>query len=309
MDIENRSVLTLIRRKGFRQFLSLCVKYRRLYVTVLLLQLGGTAVSLLLAETTRRLFNGGSGLSKPELSQLIAAVAGFVLLGLVISLMSRIFNQVVNTNVVFQMRQMVLTRLMEISLQYHENRHSSQAKNLLFGELEVFKQFIVFDVLRLISLPFSFIAVGVYLMTVHPLLGLIVVCVGPLQLVSNLVIKGSFKDLAAKEQANGSDVFFHMGETLAGIREVKMNQLEQSVAKRFQQVCKEGIRLWVSIEKVEAVRELIRLLPEKLGYVLGLAVGAVLLVNGDIGAGALFAFITLLDKSSESFGSIVGIII
>ncbi|SDX56966.1 ABC transporter ATP-binding protein [Paenibacillus sp. CF384] len=59
---------------------------------------------------------------------------------------------------------------------------------------------------------------------------------------------------------------------------------------------------------MEAFREFIRLIPEKIGYLLGITVGAVLMVNGDIGAGAIIAFLTLLDKVSEPFVSITAII-
>lgn len=308
MQESKRSIMALVKRKGFRKLLTLCRKYMHLYIIVILLQLGGTASALLLAETSRRLFDGGAALSKEELTGLIVWLILFVFVGLVLSLLSRVFNQIVNTNVVFRMRQMLLSQLTGFSLSYHENKHSSHAKNLLFNELEVFKQFVVFDVLRLISLPFSFIAVGVYLMTVQPLLGIIAICIGPLQLISNLVVKESFKNLVAQQQAWGGEVFFHIGETLSGMREVKMNQLEDSVSQRFQHVVQKGIRLWVSIEKMNAYRELIRILPEKLGYLLGMTIGGVMMVSGQIGPGALVAFITLLDKAAAPFASMVGII-
>ncbi|MBP3966046.1 ABC transporter ATP-binding protein [Paenibacillus lignilyticus] len=308
MSTSTRSVAGLIRRQGFRQFLELCKRYKYLYLAVLMLQLGGTGAALLLAELSRRIFDGGAELSRAELVRLIIGIAVMVILGLFFSLGARICNQVVNTNIVFRMRQIILRQLTNLSLKYHERTHSAHTQNILFNELEVFKHFIVFDMLRLISLPVSFVAVGIYLFTVNPLLGAIAILVGPFQLLSNLVMRGRFKDLIADQQANGGEVFFHMDETLSGIREVKMNQLEQSVFTRFEKVCKEGIRLWISVEKMEAVREFVRLIPEKIGYLLGITIGAVLMVNGDIGPGAIIAFLTLLDKVSEPFVSITAII-
>lgn len=308
MGEKKRSVVSLVRRKGFRQFLNLCLKYKYWYLVVILLQLGGTGASLMLAETSRRLFDGGTSLSRPELYGLLAGIAGFLALGLICTVFARICNQIVNTNIVFAMRQMVLAKLTGLSLSVHESQHSSRSKNLLFTELELFKHFIVFDILKLIALPFSFVAVGVYLLTVHPLLGLMAILVGPLQLLSNIAVKESFKDLVAKQQAHGGEVFFHMGETLSGMREVKMNQLEASVNRRFREICERGIKLWIAIEKMQAVRDLLRVLPEKLGYLFGIGIGAILMVNGQIGPGALVAFITLLDRASEPFASITGII-
>ncbi|MCC3373333.1 ABC transporter ATP-binding protein [Cohnella sp. REN36] len=305
----NRSIRSLWKREGFRFFLRLCLRYKHLYGLVLLLQLGGTAVSLLLAETARRLIdNTDRTLSNAELIGLIAALLLFVLLGIALNYFSRVCNQIVNTRVVFEMRRMALDRLLRLSLGYHEGRHSAHANRLLFNELEVFKQFLVFDIIRLVSLPFAFLGIGVYLFAVNPLLGVTALCIGPLQVLSNLVGRRAFKQLIAEEQENGGEVFRHMGEAMGGIREIKMNRLERPVIGKFGQVCEEGTRLWISIEKMEALRELIRVLPERLGYLVGMGAGAVLIAMGQIGPGALVAFLALLDKVTEPFASIVGII-
>ncbi|MBB6673379.1 ABC transporter ATP-binding protein [Cohnella nanjingensis] len=305
---QGRTIKQLIKREGFKIFLQLCMKYKHFYGMVLLLQLLGTGVSLLLAETGRRLIDTGSSRSPSTIAELIFALAVFILLGLVISYFTSVCNQIINTKIVFQMRQMALRQLLRLSLSYHESKHSSQANHLLFNELEVFKQFIVFDVIKLVSLPFSFIAIGVYMMSVNAVLGIVSLCIGPLQLFSNLVTKKAFKELVARQQANGGEVFHHMGEAMAGIREIKMNQLERPVLQKFGKVSDDGIRLWISIEKMEAFREFVRVLPEKLGYLIGMGVGAFLIANGSIGPGALIAFIALLDRTTEPFASIVGII-
>lgn len=306
--IKKRRVMELIRRRGFRQFLHLCLKYKYWYLFVILLQLGATGASLMLAETSKRLFDGGTNLSRHELYTLLTGIIGFVALGLICTVCARICNQIVNTNVVFSMRQIVLSKLINLSLSDHETRHSSRSKNLLFNELEIFKQFIVFDILKLIALPFSFAAVGIYLLNVNLLLGVVAILVGPLQLLSNIVVKQSFKNLVSRQQEHGGEVFFHLGETLAGMREIKMNQLETSVTDRFREICERGVKLWVAIEKMQAIRDLVRILPEKLGYLFGIGIGAILMVNGGIGPGALVAFITLLDRASQPFADITGII-
>jgi ABC-type multidrug transport system, ATPase and permease components len=304
----SRSVIALVKRRGFRDFLNLCLKYKYWYLAVIMLQLGGTGASLLLADTSRRLFDGGQSLTRDDLFAMITAIVCCVVLGLLCTTFARICNQIINTNVVFTMRQIVLSKLIDLSLSEHESRHSSRSQNLLFNELEVFKHFIVFDILKLISLPISFVAVGIYLLNVNPLLGIAAILIGPLQLLSNIVVKESYKKLVAKQQENGAEVFFHLGETLSGMREIKMNQLETSVIHRFGDVCKRGIKLWVDIEKMEAVRDLVRMIPEKLGYLLGIGIGALLMVDGQIGPGALVAFITLLDRVSAPFNDMTGII-
>ncbi|WP_158606784.1 ABC transporter ATP-binding protein [Paenibacillus ginsengarvi] len=303
----NRSVRKLIRRKGFRTLLGLSGTYKGLYAIVLVLQLGVTASALLFAETNRRLFDRMPG-PGGELYGLLACFVAFIAMGLLFGLLERVFNQIVNTNVVFRMRELVLIQLTRLSLSHHENKHSSDSKQLLFGDLEAFKQFVVFDVLKLCTLPISFISVGIYLMTVHPVLGLIAIVVGPLQLLSSVLVNRTLKGLIARQREHGGEVFFHMGETLSGMREIKMNQMEGAVASRFRRVCDDGIRLWVAIEKLHAYRELVRAIPEKAGYIVGIGVGAVMMANGQIGAGGLVAFITLLDKASAPFASIVQII-
>ncbi|QYR19671.1 ABC transporter ATP-binding protein/permease [Paenibacillus sp. sptzw28] len=303
-----KSILQLIRRKGFKQFLTLCITYKYLYITVILLQLGVTAASLLFAETNRRLFDLAPDIPGKELSKLLTAFFVFIAMGLVFSLMERVYNQIVNTNVVFRMREMVLTRLTSLSLRFHEDKHSSHSNNILYNELEVFKHFVVFDILKLISLPISFISVGIYLLSVNPVLGIIAIMVGPLQFISNLVIKERFKNLVTRQQELGREWFFHLGETLSGMREIKMNRIEHTVFQRINKVFKESIALWISIEKMWAVRETVRIIPEKLGYMIGIGVGAFMMADGKIGVGGLVAFITLLDRAAAPFNSIVEII-
>lgn len=307
-DSNKRSVFRLIRRKGFKQFLALCGTYKSLYITVVLLQIGVIAAALLFAETNRRLFDTAPDISNDQLVKLLIAFVVFIAIGLFFSLSERVFNQIINTNVVFQMRQMVLTHLTRLSLSYHENKHSSHSNNILNSELEVFKHFVVFDVLKMISLPISFISVGIYLMAVHPVLGIIALAVGPLQLISNVMVKEKFKSLIAKQQDMGREWFYHMGETLAGMREIKMNQLEDATLLRTKHVFKDSIKLWISVEKMWAIREIIRAVPEKLGYIVGIGLGTLMMIKGEIGVGGLVAFITLLDKAAAPFTSIVEII-
>ncbi len=58
----------------------------------------------------------------------------------------------------------------------------------------------------------------------------------------------------------------------------------------------------------ETIRWIIKELPTKIGYLAGIGASVYLIIKGDIGAGDLIAFITLLSKVSEPFNGITAVI-
>ena len=203
------------------------------------------------------------------------------------------------------MRRNILNHIQRLPLSFHEHNHSSNSINVMYNELEIAKNFIVFDVQRLIALPISFVFVGIYLLSVHPLLGTIAIAIGPMQMVSNLVLKSRFKQAAEQQNIVTRDVFFTIGETLHGIREVKSNQMEDSVNSRMTEIQQRGVAYNVLLTNISTIRGIVKDLPGHIGYMLGIGVGAALMASGEIGVGGLVAFITLLDKVAEPFTVLV----
>jgi ABC-type multidrug transport system fused ATPase/permease subunit len=299
------SVFSLLKDRTFFSLLSIIKKYKWYYVGAVGSQLLLTAAALLFADTSRWLFNIAPNVPRDSLANILivfSCVAGFQL---VFTFINNWIRSALNESVVYEMRRNILNRLQRLPLSFHENNHSSNSVNVMNNELEIAKDFIVYDVQQLIALPVSFIFVGTYLLSVHPLLGMIAIAIGPLQLVSNIVLKTRFKQAVELQNRVTRDVFFTIGETLHGIREVKSNQREDKIDNQMAEIQQRGVAYNVLLTNISTIRGIVKDLPGHIGYIAGIGIGAAMMASGEIGVGGLVAFITLLGKVAEPFTVLV----
>jgi ABC-type multidrug transport system fused ATPase/permease subunit len=307
-DNKRYSILGLLRDPVFRELLGIVRTHRRLYAAAVGSQLALTVLALGFAETSRRLFNLAPHVPAHALTVLLGVILLIAALRLGATFVNNWVSSLLNETVVYEMRRTVLNQLQRLPLAFHEANHSSKASNALYYELEMVKEFVVSDIQKLIALPISFVFVAVYLLTVHPLLGAVAMCIGPLQLLSSLVLKRRFQEAVDLQRKASGDVFFTIGETLQGVREVKANQMEARIDARMAEIQTEGVASNVLLTKVTSWRAMARNVPSEIGYVVGVGLGAVLMARGAIGVGGLIAFITLLDKVSVPFTTVAGIV-
>lgn len=297
-----------LKDKAFQSFFRIVAKYKWLYVLNIISQIGLTITALIFAEISRRIFDMAPNIPYKTLGVILAAIIIVTALQIGLNFINSWMRSLLNESVVYAMRRDVLNQLQHLPLSFHENNHSSNSFNIMYSELEIVKNFLVFDLQRLITLPLSFVIIGIYLVTVHPLLGAIAIIIGPMQLISNLVLKKKFQKAVELQNKVTRDVFFTISETLHGIREIKANQLEESVDNRMKGIQEKGVEYNVLLTQVSMIRSIVKDAPGQLGYVLGIGVGAVMMASGNIGPGGLVAFITLLGKVAEPFTALVEII-
>ncbi|MFC5467388.1 ABC transporter ATP-binding protein [Cohnella suwonensis] len=300
-----KSVWELLKDPVFLQFLAIIKTYKWYYAGVIGAQIALTGVALLFAETSRRLFDQVPNIPDRNLLIILSAFSVTTVLQLAFTFLYNWLNSALNESVVFEMRRKILNHLQRLPLSFHESHHSSNSFNIMYSELEIAKNFIVFDVQRLIALPVSFLFVGIYLMSVHPILGAIAISIGPLQLLSNLVHKSKFKQAAEMQSRATRGVFFTIGETLHGVREIKSNQMEPIIDERMADIQTKGVAYNVLLTKLSTIRGIAKEIPGRVGYIAGVGVGAYMMASGSIGPGGLVAFITLLDKVAEPFNVLV----
>lgn len=301
----SRSVWSLFQDRTFRQFLSIIGRFKWYYAGAISAQLALTATALMFAEASRRLFDQAPDIPGRTIAWLLVVFMIVFVLQLGLTFVNNWLRSALNESVVYDMRRQVLNHVQRLPLSFHENNHSSTSINILRNELEIAKDFVVFDVQKLITLPISFIIVGLYLLTVHPLLGAIAIIIGPIQLISTLVYRNKFKQALHLQNTVSREVFFTMSEMLQGVREVKANQMEDMIHDRMTDIQRRGVAYNVLLTNVSTIRGIVKDIPSKLGYVAGVGVGMTMMASGQIGAGGLVAFITLLDKVSEPFTVLV----
>ncbi|NIK79093.1 ABC-type multidrug transport system fused ATPase/permease subunit [Paenibacillus castaneae] len=296
-----KSIFSLFKDPTFLSLLSIVKKYKWYYVFAVGSQLLLTALALLFADTSRWLFNLAPHVPRSSLAHILLLFSCIAIFQLIFTFINNWIRSALNESVVYEMRRTILNHLQRLPLSFHENNHSSVSVNVMHNELEIAKNFIVYDIQRLIALPISFLFVGIYLLTVHPLLGVIAIAIGPIQMLSSLVLKTRFKHAAELQNRVTRDVFFTIGETLHGIREVKSNQMEDKVDHQMAKIQRDGVAYNVLLTNISTIRAIVKDLPGHAGYLAGIGIGASLMASGEIGVGGLVAFITLLDKVAEPF--------
>ncbi|MBU8772093.1 ABC transporter ATP-binding protein [Cytobacillus oceanisediminis] len=303
-----KRIKELIREPSFFKLLNIVKEYRLLVTAVIITQLINTLITLWFANTTMNLFNLAPNFNEGELLGILGTFIIVIGLRFIISFLYRWLHENLNESVLFGLRFKVLTHLQNLSLSFHESTHSSVSDNIYHHELQITRNFIVFDFINLISLPYSLIVIAIYLVTVHPVLGIIALVIGPLQLYFSLYKREKYKEVVEIKTNASRDVLFHVSETLTGIRELKENQLEERFTKKFKQLCDKGIKAWSNFYRLHFLRDVIKDIPYHFGYLLGIAAGSYLMLNGKINTGGLVAYITLLDKVSAPFNVLAGAI-
>ena len=302
------SVWGLVSDPTFRRHLHVVRKYWWMYLLAILSQIAQTGVAVLVAEVLRRIFDANFRLPAPEMNLLLAALLGLAAIRMAATYLDAWFGSLLNETVVYAMRRDLLDHIQRLPLGFHERGHSSDVTNIIYRDLEIAKNFVVSDIQRIIALPISLIVAGSYLVHLNPWLGLIGFTIGPLQLLSNLVLKGRYQAALKRQRKVSRDVFFTIGETLQGVREVKANQMENQVDVQMAEIQVRGVRDNVDLSQTIALRSIARELPRELGTVAGIAAGAWLAGTGKIGSGEVVAFLSLIDRLSAPFTTVATVI-
>lgn len=280
------------------------LKYKWCYIVLTLFGIILIASDLAFAENSRRLFDLAPNIPSDTAFEIIISFIAIITIQYVVGFTETYVFNYFNESVIYSMRRDLLGKIQRLKMEFFDNNHTAKIQNTFFYQIEVVKDFVVNDVRNMIKLPLSFILVGAYLFTVHPYLGITAVVASILQPVSNVVLKKSLFNALDMERKVDQGVFTTMQETTQGIREVKINQVEDFIDRKLKLFQKQGIKYTDKRVRYETIRGIVKEIPMKIGYIFGLSVGIYLMVDGTINPGDLVAFITLLSKVSEPFNGI-----
>jgi ABC-type multidrug transport system fused ATPase/permease subunit len=292
-------------RRAYFNVAKPALKYRWVYAVLLLLGIAQIISDLAFAQTSRNLFDTAPHIPREQAVQIIIAFIVIIAAQLLLSFVHSCTESYLNESVVYEMRSDLLSKVQRIPTRFFDMNHSAKILNIFFRQLESVKQFVVYDVQRIIKLPFTFLLVGIYLFTVHPLLAITALAASALQLLSNTAFKKSLNNAIDGQRKVTEDVFHTMGETMQGIREIKINQMEDFIDERMKDCQRRGVKFNLLLTKYRMFRSIIKEIPMKTGYILGISIGIFLMLSGEINPGGLIAFITLLGKMSEPFDGMV----
>ena len=280
------------------------LKYKWCYAVLTLLGMILIAADLAFAQNSRNLFDLAPNIPRDAAVKIIMYFVIIIVVQYVFGFMENYVVTYFNESVIYAMRRDLLGKIQRLKMEFFDNNHTAKIQNTFFRQIEIVKDFVVSDVRNIIKLPLTFIIIGAYLFTVHPYLGITAVVASVLQLVSNAAFKKSFFNMLDKERKVDQGVYTTMGETTQGIREVKINQIEDFIDRKLKTYQKNGVKYTNARVKYETLRRIVKEIPMQVGYIFGLSAGIYLMMDGTIHPGDLVAFITLLYKVSEPFNGI-----
>ena len=283
------------------------LKYKWCYVVLMLIGIILITADLAFAQNSRKLFDLAPNIPQDTAFQIILYFVIIIIVQYVFGFLEGHVFRYFNESVIFAMRRETLKKIQRMNMEFFDNNHSSGVTNILYDQIEVVKDFAVRDIFNLIKLPLSFTLIGVYLFTVHPYLGITAVIASILQPLSNFAFKKSlYKTIEGSRKASRL-ACYTMDEATRGIREVKINQIEDFFDDRIKESQTMGVKYRLARGKYETFRSILKELPVKAGYIFGLSIGIFLMLSNNINPGDLVAFITLLYKLSEPFNGITQI--
>lgn len=305
---QKTSIRTFFHSKGFVEFLHIALEDKWLYVIIIGIRIIEVLLSLGWAELNRRLFNEITSLS----IRLCITIVGLFILIKCLNIITNYFRSwlesLLNERVVTRMRWAVLRKATYLKYSFYEENHIARVYKVFFTDLESVKDLLVSYIPDLVCIPLNFIGIGVYLFMINPLLTIIAIAIGPIQILCNRYKLQEFKDIVKKLNNFDYRYFLMMEETVQGIREIKENMLEEDTLTQFDTLCKKGVELDVKKVRVETSRRLVRNMPQDVAYIVGISIVFFLMFQGKIELGAFVVFTSLLTAVSDSFNKIVNVI-
>lgn len=280
------------------------LKYKWCYVVLTLIGIILIAADLAFAQNSRKLFDLAPEIPQNTAIQIIITFIIIIFIQYIFGFLDKYVYRYFNESVIYTMRRDTLAKIQRLTMKFFDNNHTSGVANILHDQVEVVKNFVVTDVRNLIKLPLSFILIGGYLFTLHPYLGITAVISSILQPLSNLTFRKPLYKAMDGQRKVSRVASYTMHEAIHGIREVKINQIEDFNDNRMNTCQKGGVQYNLAYTKYSTFREIIKEMPIKIGYIFGLSMGIFLMLAKIINPGDLVAFITLIHKVSEPFDGI-----
>ena len=234
----------------FANFLKLALPYKWSYLGLFIMGISFILMDLWFAQNSRVLFDLAPHIPQNTARRILLIFAGIVAAQFVLQYLHDWLGSYLNESVIYAMRKKVLVKIQHLPIKYFDDHHSSKVNNILFNQLETTKDFVVSRVRDMIMLPLTFLLTGAFLFQVHWALGAIAIVASVLQVASTRMFKKRLAYVMGLEVANFEEIYYTVGETAQGIREIKIKScISLAVFRkpwRGPRIC---LRSWPSLRK------------------------------------------------------------
>ncbi|MEZ5276123.1 MAG: ABC transporter ATP-binding protein [Opitutaceae bacterium] len=246
------------------------------------------------------------------LQTIIAISLAIALIALVRGLLESSFqialSRLVHQKITYNIRSEVFTKLQRLSFRFFDNNASGAIINRVSGDVQTLRLFIEGVLMQSIVLLLTLGVYLVYMLNIHVGLTLACLSVMPLIGVATIVFSRIVRPAYRRVRVLMDDLVLVFSETIAGIRTVKVFDLEAHQIEQFREANQRTRRQQFSIfRKVSAFRPLVDWLTQSTLFIL-LGYGGYLVVRGQIPIGAgLVVFARLLQQAANQVSSIADV--
>lgn len=217
-------------------------------------------------------------------------------------------SRLVHQKITYHIRSEVFEKLQHLSFRFFDNNASGAIINRVSGDVQTLRLFIEGVLMQSIVLLLTLGVYLVYMLNIHVGLTLACLSVMPLIGVATAVFSRIVRPAYRRVRLLMDDLVLVFSETIAGIRTVKVFDLEPHRIGRFRDANERMRRQqFLIFEKVSLFRPLVEWLTQSALFVL-LGYGGYLVIRGQIPIGAgLVVFARLLQQAANQVSSIADV--
>lgn len=184
--------------------------------------------------------------------------------------------------------------------------HSGELLSRLTNDINGAAGLIGNNLLNVIRLPLSFIAVFFYLASINWTLSLVTLSVAPLVLVSGLCFGLLTRNNSKLYQENLAKINSFLNDVTAGYSVIRTFSLERIMFSKYQAYIDEQLALELKEAKLSGGMGAGSSTAGLIAYFLNLGMGAYMVANGTLSVGSLLAFISLIGYLVYPFTGLAG---
>lgn len=243
-----------------------------------------------------------------DLVHACAWLAGLLIVQLLISVATTFVNINASAKMDIAMKRRIFGILIEKDYLSLSKYHSGELLNRLTSDLSIIVSGIISVLPNIAVILTNLIGGFIILYRLDSFFALLILCVGPLILISARLYSHRYKQLHKDCQAADGKVRSFMQETLQNILVIKSFSNESSILDHNQKLQMNAYRLKIKRTTVSVLAHIIMFMAFNAGYYFALGYGAWKLSHGLITYGTVIAMLQLVSKIQTPFKNISGMV-
>ena len=282
-----------MKRQTVRQLLGFLQPWRSTYLVSLIgLAVVLTSERIFIAFVIKMFVDAIIGVKLDMLWQSLIAWLVFLVAWIPLNLVFSYWWRSTTIRAVANLRQRVFAHIQRLPLGYHEQRHSGDLLAVMTSDISVAEQAFQQDMLNLVNATLQAVSAATVMLTMNWQLALVIVGSGFIPLALNAAFARPLRKAGDAVQERLGGVSERLTDLLAGFQVVRTFDLADWILERFGAANHSLVTSGMHRVRLEAVLAGANSL-SMIGFLLPMAVGSYMVLNGQTSFGILVALIQL----------------